>query len=74
MANILLDLMEYDWTNDVLEDLEFSLQRAKEVFPEVSGFLPDTQKLLEWLRWNWCTCAGFFCVLTVEFSKQEGRK
>jgi len=50
MTNILLDLMDYDWTQDALEDLGYSLERAKEVFPEVGRVLPDTQKTLEWFE------------------------
>ena len=48
MTNVLLDLMEYDWTHDVLVDLEFSLERLKEVFSDFRGFLPETSKALEW--------------------------
>ena len=49
MTNILLDLMDYDWTGDVLNDLEFSLERARESFPDFKGLLPDTSKALEFL-------------------------
>lgn len=50
MTNILLDLMDYDWTQDALEDLEFSLERARESFPDFASFFPDTQKALEWFE------------------------
>ena len=49
MTNILLDLMAYDWTQDALEDLEYSLERARESF-EFAGFLPETKKALEWFE------------------------
>jgi pimeloyl-ACP methyl ester carboxylesterase len=50
MTNMLLDLMDYDWTEDILADLEFSLQRAKESFPDYKGFLPDTTTALAWFE------------------------
>ena len=50
MTNMFLDLMDYDWTHDALADLEFSLDRAKEAFPDVASFVPDTQKALEWFE------------------------
>jgi len=48
MTNILLDLMDYDWTIDALDDLEFSLERAKEAFPDAKRYLPDTQTAVKW--------------------------
>ena len=50
MTNILLDLMDYDWTEDALADLEFSLNRAKEAFPDVASYIPTTTKALEWFE------------------------
>jgi hypothetical protein len=47
MTNLFLDLMDYDWTEDVLKDVEFSLDRARESFPDFKGLLPDTSKALE---------------------------
>jgi len=49
MTNVLLDLLDYDWTQDALEDLEYSLERARESF-EFAGFLPETNKALEWFE------------------------
>ena len=49
MSNLLLNLIEYDWTDQLLEDILFSFQRAR----EVSGFgnlLPDTDTVLNWTK------------------------
>ncbi|VEU44824.1 unnamed protein product [Pseudo-nitzschia multistriata] len=51
MANLMMDLIEYDWTEEILEDIRFSLQRAKEAFPDFRRhLLPDTEKVLQWFR------------------------
>ena len=50
MTNILLDLVDYDWTHDALADLGYSLERAKQSFPDFASFFPDTQSTLEWFE------------------------
>jgi hypothetical protein len=49
MANLLFDLMEYDWTDDALEDIEFSLNRARKVLG-YGHLLPDTKIVLRWVK------------------------
>lgn len=49
MANLIMDLIEYDWTDDALEDLAFSLDRAREVF-DFGKLLPDKEYVLKWVN------------------------
>lgn len=48
MANMILDFLEYDWTEDVLEDIEFSLERARDVFG-FGSLLPNKDSALGWV-------------------------
>jgi Lipase (class 3) len=49
VTNMLLDIMEYDWTDDAVEDVQFTLVRAKETF-SFANLLPDTDAILDWVR------------------------
>lgn len=50
LANLLLDLMECDWTEVSLKDIECSLKRARTT-SDVAGFiLPKTHDALDWAR------------------------
>mmetsp|Transcript_17046 Transcript_17046/g.25807 ORF Transcript_17046/g.25807 Transcript_17046/m.25807 type:complete len:567 (+) Transcript_17046:45-1745(+) len=50
LANLLLDLMEYDWTEVLLEDIEYSLEKARTT-SDIAGFiLPKTDDVLDWAR------------------------
>jgi hypothetical protein len=49
MANMLLDLLEYDWTDSALEDIEYSLGRAREVLP-FGHLLPQEERVLQWAK------------------------
>jgi hypothetical protein len=49
MHNLILDLIEYDWTDDALEDVEFTLQRGRDSL-DFGNLLPDTDKVLNWIR------------------------
>lgn len=49
MTNILLDLIEYDWTDDAMDDVAFTLQRAKETF-SFANLLPDADGVLNWVK------------------------
>lgn len=48
MTNLLLDLIEYDWTNDALEDVKFTLSRAKET-SSFRNFIPGVDFVLSFL-------------------------
>ena len=48
MVNLLAKLLGFDWTSEVLEDAEFSLERAQMTTP-FGSMLPDKQKLQEFL-------------------------
>ena len=50
MANAILDLVEYDWTDDAVRDIEFTLDRARDVFkgPMMSLF-PDNDSVMQWV-------------------------
>jgi pimeloyl-ACP methyl ester carboxylesterase len=49
MTNLVMDLIEYDWTEDALEDIGFSLERAREVF-DFGKLLPDKDHVLKWVN------------------------
>jgi hypothetical protein len=49
IANLIMDLTEYDWTDEALEDLGFSLDRAREVF-DFGKLLPDKESVLKWVN------------------------
>ena len=48
MANALLDLLEYDWTNEVIADGEYSLERARKVL-KLGHLLPKKEMVRKWL-------------------------
>ncbi|KAG7356857.1 lipase class 3 [Nitzschia inconspicua] len=48
MTNLVLDLFEYDWTDDALDDVKFTLSRAKETF-SFGHVLPDVDTVLNWV-------------------------
>jgi hypothetical protein len=47
VTNLLTDLIEYDWTDKLLDDIEFSMQRAREV-SGLGNLLPDADIVLKW--------------------------
>jgi pimeloyl-ACP methyl ester carboxylesterase len=47
MVNMLLDLLEYDWTDSALEDIEYSLERSREV-ASFGHLLPPKETVLKW--------------------------
>jgi hypothetical protein len=49
MANLLLDLIEFDWTDMALEDLDFTFERARSLFP-FSNLLPEKELVLDWAK------------------------
>ena len=49
MHNLMLDLIEYDWTDDALEDVEFTLRRGRDSL-DFGNLLPDTDTVLNWIR------------------------
>jgi hypothetical protein len=48
IANLMMDLIEHDWTDDALEDLAFSLDRAREIF-DFGMIFPDKEHILKWV-------------------------
>jgi hypothetical protein len=51
MVNVLMDVIEYDWTDGILEDAEHTLQRARDVLPTLVGdFLPKVETAGKWLQ------------------------
>jgi len=46
VANLLLDLLEFDWTDMALEDIEFTMDRASATFP-FSQLLPSKKIVLD---------------------------
>jgi hypothetical protein len=48
MANVLLDLVEYDWTNEIIADGEYSLERARKVLT-LGYMLPKQDTVRKWL-------------------------
>jgi len=48
ITNLLLDLLEYDWTRDAIEDMQFTLERGKSLF--ANKFLPDTDAIIKWVK------------------------
>lgn len=51
MVNMLLDLLEFDWTNEALEDVDFTIDRALEIYP-FAKMLPPKKSILEWIKSN----------------------
>ena len=49
VANLLLDLLEFDWTDMALEDIEFTLDRASATFP-FGQLLPSKEIVLDWAK------------------------
>jgi Lipase (class 3) len=49
VANLLLDLLEFDWTDMALEDIEFTMDRAAASFP-FSHLLPSKDVVLDWVK------------------------
>mmetsp|Transcript_43956 Transcript_43956/g.106577 ORF Transcript_43956/g.106577 Transcript_43956/m.106577 type:complete len:236 (+) Transcript_43956:86-793(+) len=49
MANAILDLVEYDWTDDALRDAEFTLDRARDVFKGPMSIFPDNDSVMQWV-------------------------
>ena len=47
MVNMLIDLLEYDWTDSVLEDIEYSLERSRDVLA-FGNMLPETATVRGW--------------------------
>jgi hypothetical protein len=48
MANALMDLLEYDYTNEVIADGEYSLERARKVL-KLGHMLPKKETMRKWL-------------------------
>lgn len=49
MANLIMDVIEYDWTEDALEDIGFSLDRARDLF-DFGKMLPEKESVLKWVN------------------------
>lgn len=49
MANLLLNLIEFDWTDSALDDLDFTFDRAKGTFP-FGNLFPDKGAVLDWAK------------------------
>jgi hypothetical protein len=49
VANLLLDLVEFDWADMALEDIEFTMQRAAASFP-FGQLLPSKEIVLDWAK------------------------
>lgn len=50
ISNLIIDLMEYDWTNLLLEDIDYSLERARKIKPRTAFLLPKTQTVVQWAK------------------------
>jgi hypothetical protein len=49
MANLLLDLIEFDWTKMALDDVDFTIERAKATLP-FGHLLPSKDVILDWVK------------------------
>lgn len=49
VANLLLDLLEFDWTDMALEDIKFTMERATTSFP-FGKLLPSKDLILDWAQ------------------------
>ncbi len=49
IVNLLLNLIEFDWTDMALEDINFTVDRAASTF-SLSSFLPRKEVVLEWAK------------------------
>lgn len=49
MANLLLDLIDFDWTEMALDDIDFTFERAKNTFA-FGHLLPSRDKILDWAK------------------------
>lgn len=49
IANLLLDVLEYDWTDNALEDVEFTVDKARNTLP-FGSILPPRDSILDWVR------------------------
>jgi Lipase (class 3) len=48
MANMILDMVEYDWTDEAIKDVEFTLERARDVF-HFRSLLPEKESVMKWV-------------------------
>ena len=46
IANLLLDVLEYDWTDSALEDVEFTVDRARNILP-FGSILPSRDSIVD---------------------------
>lgn len=49
IANLLLDVLEYDWTDNALEDVEFTVDKARNSLP-FGNILPARDSILDWVK------------------------
>jgi len=49
IANLLLDVIEYDWTDQALEDIEFTMDKAKDSLP-FGHLLPPREAVVDWVK------------------------
>ena len=49
IANLLLDVLEYDWTDSALEDVEFTVDKARNTLP-FGSILPPRDSIMDWVK------------------------
>ena len=67
IANLLLDLIEYDWTENALEDIEFTIDKARNTL-SFGNILPPRESILDWVK------TGLDRDIKPKFDKKEKRE